>query len=499
MEIRFQNSGPESWNAAAALVLCCEGENISEKYPDLDQACPWLAIAPALKDFHGKKGETAILHGHPDLKLPRVLVYGLGNAEKASLADIRAGIATFARKCRKLGLTSALLPVSQLETLPGGRDRLLEECVYAFITGLYQFTSFKTKKEEILPDPAWLALGFSSNDDAAQTASRRGEADALAVKIARDLENLPGNLLYPESFALHAVELAQKYNFKCEVIAEDALKDLGAGCLLAVGQGSGHAPRMIVLEYAPKGHEQDKPLVLVGKGLTFDSGGLCLKPAANMGQMKCDMSGAAAVLAAIAVAAEQGIERRLAGVLPCAENMPDGRAYRPGDILTALSGDTVEVVNTDAEGRLALADALAYAQKKWTPAAIVDIATLTGACAVALGSNLAGLFCDDENLCERIEALGKAGGENFWRLPLWEPYLDSLKSEIADIKHTGSREGGAITAALFLKHFISHGQSWAHLDIAGVDWIGKDTPLCPEGPSGFGARTLLALARGGVL
>lgn len=270
------------------------------------------------------------------------------------------------------------------------------------------------------------------------------------------------------------------------------------GALLAVGQGSARPPRLVVLEHAPEGHEQDKPLILVGKGITFDSGGISLKPAANMQQMKCDMTGAADVLAAIAALAEEDAPRRVVGLLACAENMPDGKATRPGDVVRAAGGDTVEITNTDAEGRLVLCDALAYAQKQWTPAAMVDIATLTGACAVALGTELAGLFCDDTDLAERIRAAGGVGGENYWRLPLWQPYAEQLKSEVADICHTGPREGGAINAALFLKHFVREGVRWAHLDIAGVDWNAKKTPLCPAGASGFGARTLLELARGGV-
>ena len=271
-----------------------------------------------------------------------------------------------------------------------------------------------------------------------------------------------------------------------------------SGALLAVGQGSARPPRLVVLEHAPEGHEKDKPLILVGKGITFDSGGISLKPAANMQQMKCDMTGAADVLAAIATLAEEDAPRRVIGLLACAENMPDGRATRPGDVVRSAGGDTVEITNTDAEGRLVLCDALAYAQKQWTPAAMVDIATLTGACAVALGTELAGLFCDDTDLAERIRAAGGVGGENYWRLPLWQPYAEQLKSEVADICHTGPREGGAINAALFLKHFVREGVRWAHLDIAGVDWNAKKSPLCPVGASGFGARTLLELARGGV-
>lgn len=497
MEIRFQNLGPEQWQAQIAIIPCCEGEKPFAQYPDIDKACPWLAVAPALNDFKAKKGDVAVLYGHPDLKLPRVLLTGIGKRNEADIKEIRLAMGRAIRKCRELGLESAILPASCLDGLPGGKQRLLEECVYSLLLGLYNFAELKTKKPEDIKEPAWLAIGFSENAPECHHACRKGEISAGAVCLARDLDNLPGNMLYPESLALRALDLAEKHGFKCEVLGEEKLQEIGAGCLLGVGQGSSHPPRLIVLEYAAKDHEKDTPLLLVGKGITFDSGGLCLKPAANMDQMKCDMSGAAAVLASITAAAIEGLQTRVTAVLACAENMPDGRAYRPGDVLAALNGQTVEVINTDAEGRLALADGLAYGQQKFKPGAIVDIATLTGACAVALGNNLAGLFCDDENLAAKLNAYGQLAGENNWRLPLWPDYKDSLKSEVADIKHTASREGGAITAALFLKNFVAEATPWAHLDIAGVDWNSKTNPLCPEGASGFGSRTLLELIRGG--
>lgn len=495
MDIRFQNTGPEQWGAQILLAPCCEGEHLPDLYPDLDKACPWLAVAPALHDFKGKKDEIAILHGHPDLKVPRVLALGLGKRQDVTLGEVRNAIASASRKCRSLGLASALLPVSCLSGLAGGRDRLVEESVCAFKLGLYEFSELKTRKPEDLKDPATFILAFSEYDEAGQKAARHGEIAADAVRVGRDLDNLPGNLLYPELFALRAIELGQKHGFKCTVFAKEALEEMGAGCLLGVGQGSAHPPRLVVLEYAPDTAMDKKPVVFVGKGITFDSGGLCLKPAAGMDQMKCDMSGAAAVLAAITAAAIERLDCRLVGVLALAENMPDGRAYRPGDVLTALNGQTVEVLNTDAEGRLVLADALSYVYKNYEPETVVDIATLTGACAIALGNGVAGLFCDDSSLAEKIAAYGAVTGEDYWRLPLWKPYEDSLKSNVADISHKAGREGGAITAALFLKNFVQ-GVAWAHLDIAGVDWNSKRTPLCPEGASGFGIRTLLELARG---
>lgn len=500
MEIRFQNLGPGKWHADVAIAFGFENEKLLEKNPELDQLCPWAVVSPALKDFHGKAGEFVLCHGHPDLAVPRLLVAGMGKRENFTTDLLRKTMAKAMRKIRSLGLQSALLPEPLLGRLAGGRERLLQECVCASLLGLYRYDSMKTVRDDILGDPAWLAIGFLADSvpDGGHAAARRGEQDAWAVCIARDLDNMPGNLLYPETLALKANALAREHGFSCSIMNESVLDDNGFGCLLAVGSGSVHPPRLVVCEHAPAGHEQDKPLVLVGKGITFDSGGLCLKPAANMWQMKSDMSGAAAVLACIASAAVEKLPRRIVAVLACAENMPDGAAYRPGDILTSVNGATVEVLNTDAEGRLVLCDALAWAQKQWTPQVLIDIATLTGACAVALGAQLAGLFCENAALAEKLQAAGTVTGENSWQLPLWEPYADLLKSNVADISHTASREGGAITAALFLKHFIMDSEIWAHLDIAGVDWQAKDDPLCVEGATGFGVRTLLEFARGGM-
>ncbi len=500
MEIRFQNGGPEHWQADLLLALGCEDEDLLVQNPELAKACPWLKESTGLNDFKATKGEQCLLYGPgADLPIARVLLLGMGKREEVDLAALRLSLAQGLQRCAKLGLKSALLMESLLARFGGGRERLLEEAVCAAKLSLYEFCVLKTKADE--PEgPQWLALGQESTEsqEAALLAVRRGEHSASVVSLARDLANMPGNLLYPATLADRARDLAQSHGLGLEILDEKALEAEGLFCLLGVGQGSAHPPRLIILEYAPKGHEAEKPLIFIGKGITFDSGGICLKPAANMHEMKCDMSGASAVLAALCSLADEAVPRRIIGILPCAENLPDGRAFRPGDVLTCASGETVEVINTDAEGRLALCDALAYAQKRWTPQAIIDIATLTGACAVALGKGLAGLFCANAGLAERIEAAGAVCGENFWTLPLWQPYAEQLKSEVADIRHTGSREGGAITAALFLEHFLKPGALWAHLDIAGVDWNSKATALCPEGASGFGARTLLEFGRMGL-
>ncbi|HIX40637.1 MAG TPA: leucyl aminopeptidase [Candidatus Desulfovibrio intestinigallinarum] len=500
MDIRFQCNGPAQWKADVMVVLFCKGERLPDVAPCVDAAAPWLAIAPALRDARGDKDELTMLHGHPELNIPRVLAVGLGAREDVDVSAVRKALGSALRRCRAAGIGSVLIPEPMLAALPGGRERLVEEAVYASLLGLYRFSGLKKADKDERKDPEWLAIGFEGEfvPDGGQAAARRGERAAEAVALARTLANTPANLLGPADLAEKARALAAERGLSCTVMEEDDLREQGMNCLLAVGQGSARPPRLVVLEHAPEGHEQEKPLILVGKGITFDSGGISLKPGANMHAMKCDMTGAAIVLSVLAAVAEEQLPRRIVGIMACADNMPDGRATRPGDVVVAANGDSVEIQNTDAEGRLALCDALAYAQKEWTPAAIVDIATLTGACAVALGSEVAGLFCDDDALRERLQASATLGGEALWPLPLWKGYKENLKSEVADICHIGPREGGAIHAALFLQHFIQDGVRWAHLDIAGVDWASKPGPLTVIGGTAFGARTLLELARGGV-
>lgn len=500
MEIHFQCGGTGRWKAAVMLLPLCKGEQPGEACPVVVDGAPWLSIAPAARDFSGEELELALLHGHPDLDIPRVLALGLGPREACTPARLRKAVGSALAFCREHRLESVLLPVAALERLPGDVLRLTEDAVCGALLGLYRFTACKTPDAKRKKDPARLSLAVTEEfvPEDIRAAARRGEYTAAGAALARDLANTPPNLLSPEALAAAAVGLAQRHALCCEVLDETQLAELGCNALLAVGQGSRRPPRMVILEYAPRGHEQDDPLVLVGKGLCFDSGGICLKPAANMHTMKSDMSGAAAVLGVLEALALGAVPCRVTAVLACAENMPGGNAMRPGDVVKSFSGKTVEILNTDAEGRLALCDALSYAQQRWKPKALIDIATLTGACAVALGNEIAGLFCNDDALAQDILNAGMKADEPFWRLPLWEPYERQLKSEVADISHMGSRQGGAINAALYLKHFIHDGVRWAHLDIAGVDWIEKATPLCPVGAAGFGVRALLELVRKGA-
>lgn len=499
MEVCFQTGGFANWKADVLLLPLPEKIDLLSAHPDLDKACPWISIAPAMRDVSAQKNDLTLVHGHPELNLSRLLFVGLGPQEKFSLGLWRKAIAKAVQYCRQHKFLNLLLPIPLLVNLTGGKEILIREAVYGALLSLYDGGLFKKKDPSSPKDPTSFTLGLSEDKvpQTIETAALQGQHAAEAVKLTRVLVNTPANLLTPEDFASKAKQLAKEVGFSCKILNEQNLSQENMGAFLAVGQGSVHPPRLIVLEYAAPEHEQDNPLILVGKGLCFDSGGISLKPAGNMHHMKGDMAGAAAVLGAISACAKDKLPKHVIGLLACAENLPDGKAVKPGDVVRGLRGDTIEITNTDAEGRLVLADTLAYAQKYYNPAAIVDIATLTGACSIALGDELAGLFCDHATLTQHLNAAGQVGNEHFWPMPLWKNYTKKLKSEVADICHIGTREGGAITAALFLNYFVDPKVPWAHLDIAGVDWIEKKNPLCPKGGTGFGCRTLLELIRGG--
>lgn len=313
-----------------------------------------------------------------------------------------------------------------------------------------------------------------------------------AVNLARKLSNEPGNLLYPEAFVQAVHEAASGTDLKIEVMEEKQLREQGFGCLLAVAQGSRHEPRLCIIEHNPCPGRGEPPVVLVGKGVTFDSGGISIKPSASMEEMRADKSGACSVLGAMLGISRLKCNSRVIGVLPLAENLPGGNAQRPGDVVTAYNGTTVEIINTDAEGRLILADAMAWAVKEFKPSSLIDIATLTGACAVALGRYRAGLFSNDDNFCGQICEASDRGGEKLWRLPLDEEYKEALESKIADIKNCGDRLGGAITAAKFLESFVGK-TPWCHIDMAGTDAF--PSGINKGNPPGFGVRTLVEYVR----
>lgn len=463
---------------------------------------------PGISDARGAKDELCVLHTVNTLPAPRVCLAGLGKKPKKGGGDatrdqllgvLRAAVGHACVKARELRLARVAFAVDSLRVLglPVHEGaRLVREAVFGALTGLYRYTTLKTTERDQPADPQEFMLVTSKATPVLKDAAERALVEAEAVNMVRDLINTPANLLTPEEFGDKAWDACADLPLTCTVYDAETLQKAGMNAILAVGQGSMNDPVMICLEYAPAGHEDEAPLVLVGKGLIFDSGGISLKPALNMHEMKSDMSGAAAVLGALVIAARLGAPRRVIGLMPCAENMPDAMATRPGDVVRTLSGKTVEIINTDAEGRLVLCDALAYAQKMWKPAIMVDVATLTGACVVALGQQVAGLFATEDALAAQIAALGAAVGDRFWRMPLWDLYLDALKSPVADLSNAGSREGGAASAAIFLKQFVGEGLPWAHLDIAGPAYAAKKTAEYPVGGTGFAVRTLAALALG---
>ncbi len=505
MDIHFQNISGAEWQADCALVFSFEKETPASFAPALWERCPWLEISPALRDFTGKKDELVLLYGHPDMPVSRVLLAGLGKKDAFSLKIFRAAVAKAVQQCRVRGFATIGLPVEALDALLPAlsgmtRDILIREAVAASLLCLYRCDAYRSAKDEDdKADPRWLALMFTEDHtpDTAQRAARQGEAEAIGVLLAQDLSNGPANHITPTVLAEEALRLSKAHGFACTVLDGEEIRHAGMGALWAVARGGRQDPRFIILEHCPKGREQDKPVVVVGKGVTFDTGGISLKPPLKMHEMKGDMGGAAAVLglfAAIGAMPAADELPRLIGLVPATENMPGGDATRPGDVVTTLSGKTVEILNTDAEGRLILCDALTYAQQNWTPAALVDLATLTGACVIALGDYGSGLFTDDRRLRHTIMDAADATGDLVWPMPLWDDYDANLKSDVADIANIGPREGGAINAALFLRRFIEKGVRWAHLDIAGPGYVVKPSPLHPvPGGTGAGLRLLCRL------
>ena len=358
----------------------------------------------------------------------------------------------------------------------------------------YRFDRYRAASEEDEPSPQIVRLEVVGADvDSSLPGALEGvERHVAAVTLCRDLVNEPANILGPEEFAARCREL-ERWGVQVEILTPERLAELGMRALLAVGQGSSRSPRVVVLRW--RGSDAGPPIALVGKGICFDTGGVSIKPAGGMEDMKMDMAGAAAVVGAMTVLAARKARVDIVGVIGLAENMPSGTAQRPGDVITAMSGKTIEVINTDAEGRLVLADVLWYAKERFKPRAIIDLATLTGAIVVALGHERAGLFATDEGLAQQLTAAGEAVGEPLWRMPLGKEYSKHIKSEIADIKNVGrARQAGATAGAVFLEQFVGD-VPWAHLDIAGTAWTTRDLPLAGKGATGFGVRLLDELVR----
>ena len=439
----------------------------------------------------GKWGEQTLLHTSGRLPVKRILMVGLGKPEELTQDRIRIVAAESARGLRKVGarrIGSIVHEAGAGRFSPAQATQALAE---GTLLGLYRFTRYRTNDNHAKSIERLTIVERDPQRLRAMTEGARcGRILAEAANAARDLVNEPGNTLTPTELARRARVMARAARVRCEVFGPQQLRRLGAGALLGVARGSQEPPRLIVLTY--RGRQGGPHLGLVGKGVTFDSGGISIKPAENMEAMKGDMAGAAAVIAATCAIARLGLPLRVTAVVPATENLPSGSALKPGDILRAMTGKTIEVINTDAEGRLILADALAYARTRQVTH-LVDAATLTGACVVALGSINSGAFTNDQAWLGKVLAAGRETGERIWPMPMDAEYDELIKSDIAEIKNTGGRKGGAITGAKFLQHFVGE-TPWVHLDIAGTAESDKEKGYHLKGATGVMARTFAALA-----
>jgi leucyl aminopeptidase len=424
------------------------------------------ALKKALGDLPAKAGSTLLLRELPGVAAERVLLVAMGERKEFSETAFRDAVRGAASALKDLEAKDAtfFLVDTKVNSRPVSWN--LRQAVLGVREALYRFDVLKTQKKSNGPVLAEVTLPLSPNAQLEQ-ALNEAQATADGAELARTLGNLPSNICTPTYLAEEAKKLARQFKLQIEVLERRDMERLGMGAFLAVTSASHQPPKLIVLRYSG-GAKTKKPLALVGKGITFDTGGISLKPAGEMDEMKFDMSGAGSVLGTIRALAGMGAPLNVVGVIPACENMPGGHATKPGDVVTTLSGQTVEILNTDAEGRLILCDALTYAAR-FEPEVMIDIATLTGACVVALGHVATGLFANDEELAEEIREAAEDAWDRVWRMPLWEDYQEQLRSNFADFANIGGRPGGSITAACFLSRF-TRGMRWAHLDIAGTAW-----------------------------
>lgn len=467
MEFSIKTGNPEKQRSDCLIVGVFEGKKLSSAAQLLDKASD-CSISAAVKagDISGKVGSTLVLRAVQGVNSPRVLLVGLGKqaecGEKQYRQALRAAI-----KVMPEVVSSASVFLSEIAIKKSDTKRLSAGLVETVMDATYTVNSLKSKpaKQRTLKQVGIFVA--KAETKAAEAGIQQGLAIAAGVTLAKNLGNLPPNICTPTYLGDQAKQLAQEYGFNAEVMDKAQIEALGMGSFMGVARGSVEPPRLIVLQHR-KGKAGQKPIVLVGKGITFDTGGISLKPGADMDEMKYDMCGAASVLGTFKAIGELELPLNVMGVIPTCENMPSGHATKPGDILTSMSGQTIEVLNTDAEGRLILCDALTYTER-FEPAAVVDIATLTGACVIALGNHASGLFSNQDTLAKELLAAGEASHDRAWHMPLWDDYQSQLDSNFADMANIGGRAAGSITAACFLSRFAKK-YHWAHLDIAGTAW-----------------------------
>ena len=470
MEFTIKSGSPEKQRSACVVVGVFDNRKPSLSAELIDRASNgYISEIIRRGDMEGKLGATLLLHNVRGTLADRVLLVGLGKERDFREREFRSAIRAAVRLLNETGSYEAVVYLTEEKVKRREVAWRVEHAVVVAMEAVYRFDQMKSQPADVRRPLRKLTLSVPQRSDltAGEAAAARGLAIAHGMDLARDLGNLPGNICTPTHLAERAQALAQELGFKCEVFERGKLEELKMGSFLSVTNGSDQPPKFIVLEYFG-GPKKQRPLVLVGKGITFDSGGISLKPGNDMDQMKFDMCGAASVLGAFRAVAELKTKVNLIGLVPTCENMPNGRATKPGDVVRSMSGQTIEVLNTDAEGRLILCDALTYAER-YEPAAVVDIATLTGAMVIALGHIACGVFSNSDSLGRALLNAGEDAFDRGWQLPLWDDYQEALNSNFADFANIGGRAGGSITAACFLSKFAKK-FDWAHLDIAGVAW-----------------------------
>ncbi len=501
LTIKFKTFEEKPSPADTCFLLIPEGTKPDTLYKNLKLDSKKLvdAALKKSKSFKGKREQTLAVQTPDSKQFDQVVCFGVGKPKDITKADAEhlGGHVFMALKNNQ----AAKALVCCFEGV--NKDVSCAEFSAGIATGLqlrsYTFERYKTvkpKKGDEKVELSSVTLSCSKAKDAAKLYTDYDKA-AQGVFLARDLVNMPPNDLYPDAYAKLIKKELEPLGVKVEVLDEKKMEKLGMKAALAVGMGSSRKPRMVIMHWPGKGKAKDKPLAFVGKGVTFDTGGISIKPSAAMDEMKMDMGGSAAVVGAVKALALLKTKTPVVGIVGLAENMPSGEAYRPGDIIGSYAGKTIEVLNTDAEGRLVLVDALAYVQDKFDPKAIVDLATLTGAMMVALGHEYCGTFVNKDAFWKKIEQAAENGNEKVWRMPLDPAWKKDMVSDFADYRNLGKtgRLAGACTAAGFLEHFIDEGRTWAHMDIAGTAWVKSDQPTVPKFGTGFGVRTLVELAQ----
>ncbi len=476
MEFTIKSGSPEKQRSACVVVGVFDNRKLSLSAELIDRASNgYISEIIRRGDMEGKLGATLLLHNVRGTLADRVLLIGLGKERDFRDKEFRQAIRSAVKLLNETGSYEAVLYLTEEKVKRREVAWRVEHAVIVAMDAVYRFEQMKSEPTEVRRPLRKLTLSVPQRSDlgAGEAAAARGMAIAHGMDFAKDLGNLPANVCTPRYLGERAQELSKAYpEIKVTVLERAEIEALGMGSFLSVTSGSEEPPRFIVLEYDQSQRKQ-KPIVLVGKGITFDTGGISIKPAADMDQMKFDMCGAAAVLGTFRAIAELGSKVNLVGLVPTCENMPSGRATKPGDIVKSMSGQTVEILNTDAEGRLILADALTYAER-YEPQAVVDVATLTGAIVIALGHVASGVFSNSDSLARALLAAGEDAYDRGWQMPLWDDYQEALASNFADFANVGGRAGGSVTAACFLSRFARK-YDWAHVDIAGIAWKeGKD-------------------------